>query len=111
MISFIISVIASLSILLGSPAPVAPAPVAQAAQIQQQEAAQQHDSIIMQDAWQTVDDYHVENTSDTVEMMLTYVETVTGNPSATLPATSFALPSLDLEDTYHVFKWDIIKHA
>ena len=109
MISLIISVLASLSILLGSPAPVAAqqdAPVATVQDVQQQ------DAVLMQDVWQTVDDANVENTTDT-EMMLDYSRTIDASQLGSVHSIrgEFALASLDFPNTYHVYVWHVLSNA
>lgn len=117
MLSFLISVIASLAIVFGAPATTnahveaAQAPAAQQVQQAQQQAAPQ-DDVLMQDVWQTVDDNHVENTSDT-ELMLSYSRTIDASQLSSVATIrgEFALASLDFPNTYHVMRWDIVKHA
>lgn len=118
MLSFIVSVIASLAIVFGAPATsahveAAQAPAAQQVQQAQQQAAQQpQDDVLMQDVWQTVDDNHVENTTD-AELMLSYSRTIDASQLDTVHTIrgEFALASLDFPNTYHVMRWDSVKHA
>lgn len=106
MITFIVSVFASLAILF---APVS-APVEAPSQAPEQ-AVEQVSQVLMTDAWQTLDDSHIHVQEDSTDvMMLEYVDSVDVYPTD-LIAGQFVLTSIDLPNTYHVFHWTTIVKA
>lgn len=64
------------------------------------------------DAWNTIDTANIHAPEDSPNLMLSYVETVTGYP-ANLPAGAgyFAVESDTLPNAFHVFKWDTLQDA
>jgi hypothetical protein len=60
------------------------------------------------DAWNTIDTANIHAPEDSPNLMLSYVETVTGKP-ADLPTGYFALESGTMPNAFHVFKWDTLQ--
>jgi heme A synthase len=114
--SLITALIISLSIILGSPvqapdaAPTAPTqavceedqPCWDAATMGNGQAG-----TLKADAWEAIETAHITAPSDSVNLMLSYTETVTGQP-VNLPVGYFAIESNTLPNAFHVFKWDTL---
>lgn len=64
------------------------------------------------DAWKAIETAKITAPEDSKNLMLSYVETVTGQPE-NLPAGAgyFAVESDTLPNAFHVFKWDILQDA
>jgi hypothetical protein len=101
MLAFIVSVLASLAILFGS----ADVPYVEAT-ISTSTQQQQDTDVLLEDVWQTVDDYDITNKTN-AHMMLEYVGSTT-QPVDELPRGQFALSSLDLTGTSHIMQWTVL---
>lgn len=114
MLTFIVSVLASLSILFGSPAP-APAPVEvaqQQVQQQQQQVQQPIDEAMAADAYAAYDALEMEPVDPSTHLMLSYVSTVEGSfPDVPSILGYFAVASRDLPNTYHIMQWSELHNA
>jgi hypothetical protein len=104
MLSLIVSVFASLVIMFSAPVS---APIEASSQSTTQ-AVEAPSQALMVDAWQTIDDRAIHAPEDSPEMVLTYITTVDSYPES-FGMGKFAVASIDLPNTYHVFKWDILR--
>jgi len=119
--SLITALIISLSVILGSPSPAPDAaPTATTQTVCHEEDAcwdaatmgnGQADTL-KTDAWNAIETANIHAPEDSKNLMLSYVETVTGQPE-NLPAGAgyFAVESNTLPNAFHVFKWDTLQDA